>query len=153
LADEPGRFATAVILVADAATGEVTWVNAGHPAPRLIRTDGTIQHLDPTGPMVSWLGGAWTTRSIQLRPSDVLLAFTDGILESRDPQGAELGDADLDAHLRTAAQQVDDPAEVIAHVLATVRQRADDLGRDDVTLVAMRLDPVPSDPRIPQPRR
>jgi serine phosphatase RsbU (regulator of sigma subunit)/CHASE3 domain sensor protein len=152
-ADEPGRFATAVILVADASTGEVTWVNAGHPAPRLIRTDGTIQHLDPTGPMVSWLGGAWSTGSIHLRPSDVLLAFTDGILESRDPQGTELGDADLDAHLRTAAQQVDDPAEVIAHVLATVRQRADDLGRDDVTLVAMRLDPVSSDPRIPQPRR
>ena len=43
-------------------------------------------------------------------------------------------------------------AEVIAQVLATVRERADDLGRDDVTLVALRLDPQPS-PRIPEPRR
>jgi len=41
---------------------------------------------------------------------------------------------------------------VIAQVLATVRQRADDLGRDDVTLVAMRMDPQGT-PRIPEPRR
>jgi serine phosphatase RsbU (regulator of sigma subunit) len=87
-----------------------------------------------------------------LHPEDVILAFTDGILESRDPGGDELGDADLDAHLRTAAQQAGDPAEVIAQVLATVRQRADDLGRDDVTLVAMRMDPQGT-PRIPEPRR
>jgi len=151
-ADEPGRFATAVILIADTGTGEVSWVNAGHPAPRLIRPDGTLVRLDPTGPMVSWLGGTWDMNTTPLHPEDVILAFTDGILESRDPGGDELGDADLDAHLRTAAQQAGDPAEVIAQVLATVRQRADDLGRDDVTLVAMRMDPQGT-PRIPEPRR
>ena len=148
-ADEPGRFATAVILIADTGTGEVSWVNAGHPAPRLIRPDGTIVRLDPTGPMVSWLGGTWDMNTTQLHPEDVILAFTDGILESRDPGGDELGDADLDAHLRTAAQQAGDPAEVIAQVLATVRQRADDLGRDDVTLVGDADGPAghPADPR------
>ncbi|HYN56099.1 MAG TPA: PP2C family protein-serine/threonine phosphatase [Motilibacterales bacterium] len=151
-ADEPGRFATAVIMIADASTGEVQWVNAGHPAPRLIRADSTIVRLGPTGPMVSWLGGTWTMGSAALAPSDVLLAFTDGILESRDMAGEELGDDDLDTHLRTAAEQARDPAEVIAQVLATVRERADDLGRDDVTLVALRLDPQPT-PRIPEPRR
>ncbi len=59
-ADEPGRFATAVILIADAGTGEVQWVNAGHPAPRIIRADGTIVRLGTTGPMISWLGGTWS---------------------------------------------------------------------------------------------
>lgn len=151
-ADEPGRFATAVIIIADAQSGEVTWVNAGHPAPRLIRGDGQIVPLEPTGPMVSWLGGTWTMGSSTLQPADVVLAFTDGILESRDTAGDELGDADLDAHLRTAAQQAEDPAEVIARVLAAVRQRTDDLGRDDVTLVALRMDAADSLP-IPQPRR
>ncbi len=151
-ADDPGRFATAVILIADTATGNVQWVNAGHPAPRIIRADGTIERLSTTGPMISWLGGTWTMGTAHLNPSDVVLAFTDGILESRDLAGAELGDDDLDTHLRTAAEQGNDPAEVIAQVLATVRERADDLGRDDVTLVALRMDPQPS-PRIPQPRR
>ncbi len=151
-ADEPGRFATAAILIADAAAGEVHWVNAGHPAPRIIRTDGTIVRLGTTGPMISWLGGTWSMRSESLHPDDVVLAFTDGILESRDLAGDELGDDDLDTHLRTAVEAGNDPAEVIAQVLATVRERADDLGRDDVTLVALRLDPQPS-PRIPEPRR
>jgi sigma-B regulation protein RsbU (phosphoserine phosphatase) len=151
-ADEPGRFATAAILVADVARGEVQWVNAGHPAPRIIRSDGTIVRLGTTGPMISWLGGAWSMSRADLDPDDVVLAFTDGILESRDLAGAELGDDDLDTHLRTAAEAGSDPAEVIAQVLATVRERADDLGRDDVTLVALRLDPQPT-PRIPEPRR
>jgi serine phosphatase RsbU (regulator of sigma subunit) len=151
-ADEPGRFATAAILIADVAGGEVQWVNAGHPAPRIIRADGTIVRLGTTGPMISWLGGTWSMSRADLHPDDVVLAFTDGILESRDLAGAELGDDDLDTHLRTAAEAGNDPAEVIAQVLATVRERADDLGRDDVTLVALRLDPQPT-PRIPEPRR
>jgi serine phosphatase RsbU (regulator of sigma subunit) len=153
-ADEPGRFATAAILIADVARGEVQWVNAGHPAPRIIRSDGTIVRLGTTGPMISWLGGTWSMSRADLHPDDVVLAFTDGILESRDLAGAELGDDDLDTHLRTAVEAGNDPAEVIAQVLATVRERADDLGRDDVTLVALRLDPHPTPtPRIPEPRR
>ncbi len=151
-ADEPGRFATVVLLVADPAEGTVHWVNAGHPAPRLVRTDGSIERLGPTGPMVSWLGGVWTMPSTFLRPEDCVLAFTDGILESRDLAGEELGDDALDTHLRTAAGHAGEPSEVIAQVLATVRGRAADLSRDDVTLVALRLDPVATPP-IPAPRR
>ena len=151
-ADEPGRFATVVVLIADPATGTVQWVNAGHPAPRLVRADGSIARLGPTGPMVSWLGGVWTMPSTDLSPQDCVLAFTDGILESRDLAGEELGDDALDTHLRTAAAHAGDPTEVVARVLATVRGRAVDLGRDDVTLVALRMDPAPN-PAIPSPRR
>jgi len=151
-ADEPGRFATAVIMIADVATGHLEWVNAGHPAPRVIRADGTIVRLTPTGPMVSWLGGVWSMDATALNPRDQVLAFTDGILESRNLSGEELGDDDLDALLRTAAEQAEEPSEVIAQVLATVRERAHDLGRDDVTLVAMRLDAAGS-PSAPQQRR
>ena len=101
--------------------------------------------------MISWLGGHLVDGTADLNPSDVVLAFTDGILESRDLAGDELGDDDLDTHLRTAAEAANDPAEVIAQVLATVRERADDLGRDDVT--AGRPAPGPptdrEDPRTP----
>ncbi len=149
--DEPGRFATMAILVVEPATGELSWVNAGHPAPRVVRAGGTIDRLDPTGPMVSWLGGAWTVGSTRLGPADVCLAFTDGILESRDVDGEELGDDELDGLLLAATQGSTDPEEVVAHALAGVRQRADDLGRDDITLVALRLDPL-NDGSIPPPR-
>jgi serine phosphatase RsbU (regulator of sigma subunit) len=151
-ADEPGRFATVVLLVADPRRGTLEWVNAGHPAPRVVRADGTIQRLDPTGPMVSWLVGTWSTRTIPLGPGDVCLAFTDGILESRDPEGQELGDDELDEMLRRAAADGSDPVEVTARVLAEVRARTEDLSRDDLTLVGIRMEPTRTSP-IPAPRR
>ena len=154
-ADEPGRFATVVILLADPRTGRLEWVNAGHPAPRVVRADGTIDRLETTGPMVSWLIGGWTVGSTTLSGRDLCLAFTDGILESRDAEGHELGDTDLDTHLREAAAASSDPEEVTARVLAAIRARAEDLSRDDVTLVALRVDPQPHPARrlIPTPRR
>lgn len=151
-ADEPARFATVVILVADPLTGELRWVNAGHPAPRIVRAGGSIERLESTGPMLSWLGGVWTTGTTRLGPADLCLAFTDGILESRDADGEELGDDELDRRLLLAVNAAADPREVIAQTLAGVRQRADDLGRDDLTLVAMRMDPQNSG-IIPSPRR
>lgn len=150
-ADEPGRFATVVIMLADPRTGRLEWVNAGHPAPRVVRTGGQIERLDPTGPMVSWLVGSWTTGTTRLGPGDLCLAFTDGILESRDASGDELGDDDLEARLVEAAATSPDPQEVTSLILAEVRERAEDLGRDDVTLVVLRMDPQPVG-RIPAPR-
>lgn len=151
-ADEPGRFATAVILIADPATGQLTWVNAGHPKPRVAAADGGIERLQTTGPMLSWLGGVWAYRSMRLRPGQVVVAFSDGVLESRGDDGAELGDEGLDERLAAALRESTEPDAVISHTLAGVRERAASLERDDVTLVALRLDPTPA-PVIPAPRR
>jgi serine phosphatase RsbU (regulator of sigma subunit)/CHASE3 domain sensor protein len=151
-AEDPARFATVVLLIADPRSGELEWVNAGHPAARIVRGSGEVERLGPTGPMVSWLTGTWTTEVTTMGPADVCLAFTDGILESRDSSGDELGDEQLDERLRAAAADSADPVEITAQVLAAVRDRAEDLGRDDVTLVALRMDPLPSG-RIPEPRR
>lgn len=152
LAEDPARFATVVVLIADPRTGALEWVNAGHPAARIVRGSGEVERLGPTGPMVSWLVGTWTTATTTVGPHDICLAFTDGILESRDASGHELGDEQLDARLREAAADSVDPVEITARVLAAVRDRAEDLGRDDVTLVALRMDPLPSG-QVPAPRR
>jgi serine phosphatase RsbU (regulator of sigma subunit) len=70
----------------------------------------------------------------------VVVAFTDGLVESRNFDGDELESAKvstlirgLDAHVRA------DPAELVARLLAQVRHRAADWRRDDVTLVAASL--------------
>lgn len=149
--DEPARFATAVIMTVDPGSGELTWVNAGHPEPRLLRAGGQVERLETTGPMLSWLGGAWRTGSTVLGPADVALGFTDGVLESRGEDGSELGDDGLDQRLLAAAAATSDPEELLARALAGVRQRAQDLSRDDVTMIALRLDP--QRPAIPAPRR
>ena len=153
--DEPGRFATVAILVADPRSGTLEWVNAGHPAPRVIRPGGRIERLDPTGPMVSWLIGAWTTRATELLPGDVCLAFTDGVLESRDAVGDELGDDALDAMLVSALPESSastDLPDLTARVMGQIRERAVDIGRDDLTLVGLRIEPVEA-VQFPSPRR
>ena len=94
--------------------------------------------------MVSWLIGEWTTSRIGLGLGEVCLAFTDGILESRDESGAELGDDGLDRQVRLVVAGTRDPAEVTARLLGSVRQRTQDIGRDDLTLVALGWEPVPT---------
>ncbi|GHH71037.1 hypothetical protein GCM10017673_23770 [Streptosporangium violaceochromogenes] len=76
--------ATAVIGHLDPATGVFTWGQAGHPAPILIR-DGAAVQLDP--PAGVMLGATLTTpyepARVRLRAGDLLLLFTDGLVERR----------------------------------------------------------------------
>lgn len=150
--DEPARFATAVILIVDPRSGQLSWVNAGHPQPRVLRAGGRVERLSTTGPMLSWLGGSWSTGHTQLGPGDVALCFTDGVLESRNADGTELGDEGLDSRLVQVSAHTNDPQEVLAQAIGAVRERADDLGRDDVTMIALRLQ-APAASQIPSPRR
>lgn len=140
-AEEPDRFATVLVIIADPVDGTLSWVNAGHPAPRLIRGKGGVERLGTTGPMVCWLVGTWRRGTTSLAPGDVCVAFSDGILESRDSAGQQLGDDELDAWLESAAAGGTAPAEVVARVVGGVRERAVAIGSDDVTLFALRLTP------------
>ena len=132
-----GRFATALVAVVDPAAGTVQWANAGHPAGWILprgETSGRTR-LEPTGPLLSALGGAWATRTAALAVDDVLLAWSDGLVEARDAD-LELSDDDLaDIVDRLGTRE---PRELVARVLGELRDRAPEWRRDDVTLLAVR---------------
>lgn len=94
-----GRFVTAVLAELDPATGRLTWVSAGHPAPLVVRRDGAVEALtaDPVPPLGVGLGGDAEVREEYLEPGDVLVLFTDGLTEARDLGGAMLGTEGLAA--------------------------------------------------------
>ena len=132
-----GRFATALVAVVDPLAGAVQWANAGHPAGWLLplgETSGRTR-LEPTGPLLSALGGVWVTRTAPLAVDDVLLAWSDGLVEARDPE-LELSDADLAAIVDRIATR--EPRELVAQLLADLREGAPEWRRDDVTLLAVR---------------
>ena len=132
-----GRFATALVAVVDPVGGAVQWANAGHPAGWLLprgETSGRTR-LEPTGPLLSALGGAWVTRTAPLAVDDVLLAWSDGLVEARDAD-LELSDADLAAIVDRIATR--EPRELVAQLLADLRDGAPEWRRDDVTLLAVR---------------
>jgi serine phosphatase RsbU (regulator of sigma subunit) len=140
LVDEGGgRFATALVAVLDPTAGTLSWANAGHPPGWLLprgATEGRVP-LAPTGPLLSALGGSWETRGTALDPGDVLLAWSDGLVESRDAAD-EVSDDSLAARLDAVPTR--EPRELVPALLAELRADAPEWSRDDITLVAVRRD-------------
>jgi serine phosphatase RsbU (regulator of sigma subunit) len=87
------RFVTGVLAELDLDSGELAWVNRGHPSPLLIRGNRRAIALrcPPAGPMGTGLGLPVTECRQQLEPRDRLLLYTDGIVEARDEAGREFG--------------------------------------------------------------
>ncbi|MER5644054.1 SpoIIE family protein phosphatase [Streptosporangium sp. NPDC002524] len=80
----PETTATSVVGHLDPATRMFTWGQAGHPAPILVR-DGTATQLDPPAGVL--LGATpdepYELAGVELREGDLLLLFTDGLVERR----------------------------------------------------------------------
>jgi serine phosphatase RsbU (regulator of sigma subunit) len=92
----PGRFATAQIGRLDTSSGELTWVNAGHPAPLHVRGGRVIGELSGpvTRPAGLADGRAARVQTAALEPGDRVLFFTDGVVEER-VGGEQFGEARL----------------------------------------------------------
>lgn len=77
--------ATAVIARWDASTGVVRWAQAGHPAPLHTRGGVTTELPRPTGVMLGALDDArYVTAELTLDLGDLLVLYTDGLVEHRD---------------------------------------------------------------------
>lgn len=140
-ADTPDRFATAAAVVLDPKTHEIEWVNAGHLAPLVIGLDGSTRELTITGPLLSTLGGTWTSEKTTVAATDIVVMWTDGVTESRDAQGAELevsGLCSIITNARANAQVK--PVHLVRKVLSAGRSRAINWGNDDRTLIIAAFD-------------
>jgi len=82
-----GIFCTLLYLVYDPATGSAIAANAGHHPVLRLCADGVSEVAEPTGPPVGVLESAdWEETEFPVHPGDLLLLYTDGIIEAR---GAE----------------------------------------------------------------
>jgi len=86
------RFTTAVLSEYHPTTRRLTYVNAGHNAPILRRASGAIETLE-TGGLPLGIRSAinYETASLDLRPGDALIFFTDGVVEAFNESGEEFG--------------------------------------------------------------
>jgi sigma-B regulation protein RsbU (phosphoserine phosphatase) len=134
-------FATCVIAEIDAATGRCLYANAGHPPALVLRADG-IEELPPTGPLFNDMPGfRWNTVETTLAEGDVLVVYTDGILEARSGDGEEFGEERLCAAL-DGASGLD-----VDRIASRVMDRVHDFGGrlvDDATLLMTTRPPVTS---------
>ena len=85
----------------DPATGRLDYSNAGHPPPMLLCADRHLEWLSEGGPLLGAIPAAsYKSGHVDLRAGDVVLAYTDGILESRNSAAEEFGSDRLEVQLR-----------------------------------------------------
>jgi sigma-B regulation protein RsbU (phosphoserine phosphatase) len=86
------KYATFFFALYDAATRRLTYTNAGHLPPVLLRR-GKVERLKVGGTVVGLFSPlTYEQAEIQIQPGDLLLAFTDGITEPENIYGEEFGE-------------------------------------------------------------
>jgi phosphoserine phosphatase RsbU/P len=132
------RFTTAVLAEYEPATRRLNYVNAGHNAPILRRTNGDMERLDIGGvPLGIQSAAAYENSTKDLRPGDALVFFTDGVVEAFDENGAEFGNDRWLAAIRslpevTAQQSLQFLMTRVDAFVGTTRQS------DDITCMIFR---------------
>lgn len=128
-------FATVFLAAINPMTGQFDYVNCGHEPALVVSPNGGILELKPTGPALGLMPDMlFGSGEGQLGRGDLLFAFTDGIVEARNPEGAVFGAERLHEVLRRSRA----PGEkVIDGVMAELQAFARDAEpHDDVTLMA-----------------
>jgi sigma-B regulation protein RsbU (phosphoserine phosphatase) len=134
------RYATLFYGVFDRSSRTLRYVNAGHNPPILIRRDGSMHSLETGGaPVGLFADSEYEEGSLKLETGDLVIAFTDGLIEAANRAGEEWG---VQALLQAAAYQVkrsrnvNDLVNFIFHSVDAFSQ-----GRqtDDATLAVVRV--------------
>src|SRR5215510_6837483 len=122
----------------DTACGKLDYCSAGHPPALLLRQNGTLDLLSDGGPVLGAVPDAFFERgSAQLDTGDLLLACSDGILESFNEAEQEFGAMRLQTELRRA--QGGSAESVLFSVLGAVQDFASPRPlTDDMTLVVVK---------------
>ena len=85
---DTNMFATLFFGVLDPSTSVFRYVNAGHESPAVVGADGVVARLGVTGPAVGVIPDIeFRVDQIQLGRGDVLVSYTDGVTDARNPGG------------------------------------------------------------------
>jgi sigma-B regulation protein RsbU (phosphoserine phosphatase) len=86
------RYATVFYGVFDTTTRTLRYVNAGHNPPVVLRDDGSVHWLEPSGAPVGMFPDSNYQESVlRLNPGDLVIAYTDGVTEVTNPGHEEWG--------------------------------------------------------------
>ncbi len=132
------RFATAAIARLHLDTGQLRWVNAGHPDPLIVR-NGALLHPGPCKPHPP-LGLQVTKPDVcetQLHPGDRVILYTDGIVEARSPEGEFFGEERLADFIHRATTAGDPAPETVRKLMRHVLAHQADHLQDDASLIVL----------------
>jgi sigma-B regulation protein RsbU (phosphoserine phosphatase) len=131
-------FATFFYAVLDATTRTLTFSNAGHNPPILVRADGSVERLSAGGLVLGVRESAtYEQAETRIVTGDRLVLFTDGLNEAENDAGIDFGD---DRLVDTIVQHRTQPAAVLLEtVFSRVHEFTGGRFRDDATLIAIAI--------------
>jgi phosphoserine phosphatase RsbU/P len=135
---ESGSFVTAFYGVLDTKNKVLTFSNAGHYAPILIRKNGTKELLGEGGPLLGVIPDAtYEERPVGLTSGDLLVFYTDGVTEAINPLREQFGQERLEKLLLSS---IDMPADaVMQRIIDEVTSfRGSARQNDDLTLIVLK---------------
>jgi serine phosphatase RsbU (regulator of sigma subunit) len=131
-------FLSAFYAVLDTDRHRLTYANAGHNPPILLRHTGELELLESNGILLGAFNGfAFEERSRVIDPGDYVIFFTDGITEARNAGGEFFDDGRLETVV--AARLWSSAEELVAAIVAAVDEFSTGAPQaDDFTVVVMR---------------
>ena len=131
------RFITFFFGILDPGTGELTYANAGHNPPILLRKDGSQESLETTGTVLGMLPElSYTEATAQVNRGDLLAIFSDGVTEATDGDDVEFGEDRLSEILREHRQE--SAERVVDVTVERLKSWSGNAPDDDITLVVAR---------------
>lgn len=132
------RYATLFYGVYDGSTRTLRYVNAGHPPAIVVRRDGSLDFLEcggaPVGMFPDWL---YEEGVVQLRPGDVVVACTDGVIEAENPSGELWG---VERLVQVASEnRTRSAAELVQAIFKSMDEFSQGTETDDATVVVLQI--------------
>lgn len=143
------RFVTFVVIVLNPADHSVTVVNAGHMAPLLRASDGTVSKIGfaeaglPLGVVDDY---SYNSKSLQLKPGETMLLYTDGVSEAMDGEQQLFGTERL---IKLMSANSGSAQDVGYGIVESVNRFTDGQAqRDDICMLVLRRQFGGGDPTV-----
>jgi sigma-B regulation protein RsbU (phosphoserine phosphatase) len=133
-------YVTVFYAIFNTKTGLVTYCNAGHNSPHILRANGTVEQLPMDGYFMvgAFEDEKYTDRTLQLEHGDTLVMFTDGVTEAMNPECEMFGKERLDGILRSQESGVRSQ-EIVEAIKAGIVEFVEDAEQsDDITMLVVK---------------
>ncbi|MFZ5980458.1 MAG: SpoIIE family protein phosphatase [Candidatus Zixiibacteriota bacterium] len=134
---DPGHFATLFIGLVEPDGNTVRYINAGHNPPLVVRTDGSLERLEPSGVMIGAFDfGTWQEQKVELAKNELIFIFTDGVTEA-ERDNKQYGDVRMEKLV--AANRGLPPGEIVGRLMEDINGFMGDAPRsDDITVLILK---------------
>ncbi|NBC26660.1 MAG: SpoIIE family protein phosphatase [Bacteroidetes bacterium] len=139
----PEKFATVFLGILNTESHTLTFSNGGHEYPFYLRPDGTYERLESNGlPLGIVEESEYGEKSVEMKPGDGLVIYSDGITDSINIEEEEFGEERLKELLLSAGSELYDPMKLIDTIITASIEHSGERPRfDDITALVLSRNP------------